>query len=99
MGKLTNLELLFLAGNELRGCVPAVRQNVAENDLDSLGLPFCAVSSSKDAATAGAADRKMLVGRYPATEPGMAPADNASRKSGKPNAPNRTETASWHLRG
>ena len=99
LGNLTNLEELYLSGNELRGCVPAAWRNVENNDLDSLGLPFCVASSSTDAVTAGAADRKMLVARYPAAEPGKPPADNAGRKAGKLNSTNKAEIASRRLRG
>ena len=43
LGNLTNLKQLYLRGNQLTGCVPAVWQNnVAENDLNSLNLRFCA---------------------------------------------------------
>ena len=87
---LTNLRALYLANNELRGCVPAAWRNVAENDLDSLGLPFCAASSATDAVT----DREAHVALYPATVPGMATADTQSRNSGKPNPAHRAKVAS-----
>ena len=38
----TVLERLFLAGNDLEGCVPAGLMHVPENDLDELRLPGCA---------------------------------------------------------
>ena len=41
LGSLTNLTLLRLAGNQLTGCVPDSLQDVAVNDFDQLGLPFC----------------------------------------------------------
>ena len=42
LGILDNLGYLRLAGNQLAGCVPASLQDVADNELDELGLPFCA---------------------------------------------------------
>ena len=42
LSTLTNLEQLFLSGNQLTGCIPAGIADVANNDLDQLGLPFCA---------------------------------------------------------
>ena len=39
--KLANLSTLYLAGNRLTGCLPASLGQIAHNDLDSLGLPFC----------------------------------------------------------
>lgn len=36
-----SLGYLFLAGNTLTGCVPARLRNVANNDLNSLGLANC----------------------------------------------------------
>ena len=42
LGNLTNLTALYLAGNQLTGCIPAVWRNVAQNDLNSLNLFFCA---------------------------------------------------------
>ena len=42
MGSLANLEELFLSGNQLTGCIPAGIAGVANNDLNQLGLPFCA---------------------------------------------------------
>ena len=41
LGKLTNLEVLYIADNQLRGCVPDSLAKARDNDLDSLGLPFC----------------------------------------------------------
>ena len=90
LGNLTNLTVLGLASNELNGCVPAVWRKVAENDLDSLGLPFCAASSATDAFT----DREAHVALYPATVPGMATTDNENKKFGKPNPAHRAKVAS-----
>ena len=47
LGNLTRLEELYLSGNQLSGCVPEVWRNVEENDLESLGLPFCVSSSGR----------------------------------------------------
>jgi hypothetical protein len=41
LGKLSNLIALFLAGNQLSGCVPEGLRDVDSNDLSELGLPFC----------------------------------------------------------
>ncbi len=42
LGNLMNLEKLYLSvGNQFTGCIPSALQNVAENDLSELGLPFC----------------------------------------------------------
>ena len=41
---LSRLETLWLSGNRLTGCIPPGLRDVPENDLDSLGLPFCSVS-------------------------------------------------------
>ena len=41
LGNLSNLSLLLMAGNRLTGCVPVALQDVATNDFDELGLPFC----------------------------------------------------------
>lgn len=41
LGSLANLEWLFLGGNQLGGCIPDGLGDVAFNDLDELGLPFC----------------------------------------------------------
>ena len=42
LGNLTNLEDLYLSFNQLTGCIPAGLRDVPDNDLDRLGLDFCA---------------------------------------------------------
>ena len=41
LGQLAYLTGLSLSGNQLTGCVPAGLRDVANNDFDILGLPFC----------------------------------------------------------
>ena len=41
LGSLSNLQALYLRGNQLDGCVPQGLRDVADNDFDDLGLPFC----------------------------------------------------------
>ena len=41
LGNLGNLTHLYLAGNTLRGCLPWAWEDVANNDLATLGLPYC----------------------------------------------------------
>ena len=41
LGDLDNLQELYLGGNPLTGCVPDGLRDVPNNDLTSLGLPFC----------------------------------------------------------
>ena len=41
LGSLANLQELYLGGNLLTGCVPAGLRDVPNNDIVSLGLPFC----------------------------------------------------------
>ena len=38
---LSHLKILYLEGNQLTGCIPGGLQDVLENDLDYLGLPYC----------------------------------------------------------
>ena len=45
LGSLTDLEELFLSGNQLAGCIPVGIADVANNDFNQLGLPFCAGAS------------------------------------------------------
>ena len=42
LGSLSKLQGLFLSGNQLTGCVPDGLRDVADNDFNQLGLPFCA---------------------------------------------------------
>ena len=42
LGGLVNLQRLLLGNNQLTGCIPASLQDVADNDLDNLGLQDCA---------------------------------------------------------
>ena len=41
LGWLYNLEVLRLSGNRLTGCIPIALEDVATNDLASLGLLYC----------------------------------------------------------
>ena len=41
LGNLSNLQELYLGGNLLTGCVPDGLRDVPNNDIASLGLPFC----------------------------------------------------------
>ena len=43
LGSLVNLERLYLSQNQLTGCIPASLQNIPDNDLDQMGLPFCSL--------------------------------------------------------
>ncbi len=52
LGNLPNLKWLNLSDNRFRGCVPEEWRNVEDNDLDELGLPFCAASSPTPTAVA-----------------------------------------------
>ena len=40
---LANMERLYIPRNQLTGCVPEGLREVADNDLDELGLPYCDV--------------------------------------------------------
>ena len=48
---------LFLAGNQLTGCIPNVLRDLEANDFDELGLPFCENT-----------DRQALTAFYNATD-------------------------------
>lgn len=67
LGNLFNLDALYLASNRLEGCQPAVWKYVVYNDLDQLGLPYCAAASPIFSAAA-ARDRDALVALYWATD-------------------------------
>ena len=41
LGNLTRLKELHLSSNQLTGCIPEGWRNIQDNDLSSLGLPFC----------------------------------------------------------
>ncbi len=41
LSNLANLELLLLSGNQLSGCIPDELQDVENNDLSTLDLPYC----------------------------------------------------------
>ena len=43
LGSLVNLGKLYLSQNQLTGCIPAALQDIVDNDLDQLGLPFCSL--------------------------------------------------------
>ena len=43
LGELSKLRSLYLSENQLDGCIPEGLRDVADNDLDDLGLPFCDV--------------------------------------------------------
>ena len=49
LGDLANLQSAHFAGNRLTGCVPAGLENVAENDFDVLGRPFCGATTDEQA--------------------------------------------------
>ena len=41
LGDLRNLSHLYLANNQLSGCIPASLRGVSSSDLDSLGMTYC----------------------------------------------------------
>ena len=42
LASLEELEYLFLEGNDFTGCIPSGLRDIAYNDLDRLGLDYCA---------------------------------------------------------
>ena len=68
LGRLTSLEDLNLRGNQLTGCIPAAWRDVPKNDLDALGLPFCAATTTPEPDGDPASDREALVALYQATD-------------------------------
>ena len=48
LGWLENLEEIRLSGNSLTGCIPVALEDVATNDLSSLGLLYCAPPSPEN---------------------------------------------------
>ena len=53
MGNLARLEQLYLADTRLGGCFPAVWEDVEENDLEELDLPFCTLGVASASAGGG----------------------------------------------
>ena len=66
LGDLINLDELYVSGNRMKGCLPAVWKYVVKNDLDWIGLPYCAAATSILSAAA-VRDRDALVALYWAT--------------------------------
>ena len=65
LGKLTNLNVWYLSGNRLNGCLPADWQGATANDFDDLGLIFCIAPSSP---LTVAIDRDALIALYRDTD-------------------------------
>ena len=51
LGNLSNLGSLYIKNNKLTGCIPARLQDVPNNDLPQLGLPFCSSAIAPAAPT------------------------------------------------
>ena len=51
LDSLTHLTHLYLAGNQLTGCIPPGLRDVANNDLDQLGLSYCGQEQTQAQAT------------------------------------------------
>ena len=45
---LGSLAELYVSGNDLTGCIPSALQDVAQNDLDQLSLPYCVPAFETD---------------------------------------------------
>ena len=61
LGQLQYLRTLYLSGNRFSGCLPQELRDVANNDFEELGLPFCGPAAP------AAADSLALVSLYNAT--------------------------------
>ena len=46
LGSIDPLNTLYLDGNPLSGCIPNALSSVESNDLERLGLPFCACTNT-----------------------------------------------------
>ena len=46
LSNIASLQTLRLADNGLTGCIPEALGKVADNDLDSLALPLCTLTSN-----------------------------------------------------
>ena len=67
LGNLSNLQWLFVQGNQLSGCVPVnLRDQLDLNESDLGELPFCG-GGDTDTSAAIEADRKSLVTLYNST--------------------------------
>ena len=67
LGNLSNLQWLFVQGNQLSGCVPVnLRDQLDLNESDLGELPFCG-GGDADTSAAIEADRKSLVTLYNST--------------------------------
>ena len=65
LGGLSNLEWLYLSGNQLTGCISEGLRDIAENDLVELNLPDCGGATATP--TQSALDRAALVALYHST--------------------------------
>ena len=53
LGDLSNLEELYLFGNQLTGCIPEGLRDVANSDLSLLNLPDCEAATGMIAIPGG----------------------------------------------
>ena len=51
LGGLSELKQIFAGGNPLSGCIPNELRNVAQNDLLTVGIPYCSTDGSEASAT------------------------------------------------